>query len=66
MFGVPGATPAVSSNGATNGIVWVLDTTNNGTNGSVNGAAVLFAYDATNLNKLFSSPRAARGQRATP
>ena len=56
MFGVPGATPAVSSNGATNGIVWVLDTTNNGTNGSVNGAAVLFAYDATNLNKLFSSP----------
>jgi len=61
MFGVPGATPAVSSNGATNGIVWVLDTTNNGTNGSVNGAAVLFAYDATNLNKLFSSPPGGAG-----
>jgi len=61
MFGVPGATPAVSSNGATNGIVWVLDTTNNGTNGSVNGAAVLFAYDATNLNKLFSSPPSGAG-----
>ena len=61
MFGVPGATPAVSSNGATNGIVWVLDTTNNGTNGSVSGAAVLFAYDATNLNKLFSSPPSGAG-----
>src|SRR6266436_6675050 len=61
MFGVPGATPAVSSNGATNGIVWVSDTTNNGTNGSVNGAAVLFAYDATNLNKLFSSPPGGAG-----
>src|SRR5260370_17585293 len=43
MFGIPGASPAVSSNGATNGIVWALDTTNNGTNGSATGPAVLFA-----------------------
>src|SRR2546427_10274159 len=35
VFGFPGATPAISSNGAANGIVWALDTTNNGTpNGS--------------------------------
>ena len=55
-FGFPGATPAISSNGAANGIVWALDTSNNGTHGSVSGPAILFAYDATNLNKLYSSP----------
>jgi hypothetical protein len=58
VFGFPGATPAISSNGAAGGIVWVLDTTNNGTpNGSGSSApAVLIAYDATTLTKLFSSP----------
>jgi hypothetical protein len=61
VFGFPGATPAVSSNGATNGIVWALDTTNNGTNRSVSGPAILFAYDATNLNKLYSSPPSGAG-----
>jgi len=55
-FGFPGATPAISSNGAANGIVWALDTSNNGTHGSVSGPAILFAYDATSLNKLYSSP----------
>ena len=63
MFGFPGATPAISSNGAANGIVWVLDTSNNGTpNGSGTSApAILFAYDATNLNKLYSSPPSGAG-----
>src|SRR5712691_11612406 len=63
VFGYPGATPAISSNGATNGIVWALDTNNNGTpNGSGStGPAILFAYDATNLNKLFSSPTSGAG-----
>jgi len=58
VFGFPGATPAISSNGATNGIVWVLNTSNNGTpNGSgSSGPAILFAYDASNLDKLYSSP----------
>ena len=56
-FGIPGASPAVSSNGTTNGIVWVVNTTNNGTeNGKASGPAVLFAYDAISLSKLFSSP----------
>jgi len=62
MFGIPGASPVVSSNGATNGIVWALDTTNNGTNSSATSApAILFAYDATNLNKLYSSPTSGAG-----
>jgi len=63
VFGFPGATPAISSNGATDGIVWVLDTSNNGTpNGSGSSApAILFAYDATNLDKLFSSPMSGAG-----
>ena len=63
MLGFPGASPAVSSNGAANGIVWVLDTSNNGTpNGSgSSGPAILFAYDATNLDKLFSSPTSGAG-----
>jgi len=59
VFGYPGATPAISSNGAANGIVWVLDTSNNGSRNS--GPAVLFAYDATSLNKLFSSPTSGAG-----
>jgi hypothetical protein len=40
-YGWPGATPSVSSTGAANGIVWALER---------NGAAILHAYDATNLN----------------
>src|SRR2546422_852713 len=62
VFGYPGATPAISSNGAANGIVWVLDTSNNGTpNPGSGGPAILYAYDATNLNKLFSSPTSGAG-----
>jgi hypothetical protein len=58
MFGIPGASPAVSANGATNGIVWAVDATNNGTNSSSTSApAILYAYDATNVTtKLYSSP----------
>ncbi len=62
MFRFPGATPAISSNGATNGIVWVVNTSNNGTGTSGgNGPAILFAYDATNLSKLYSSPTSGAG-----
>ena len=49
-FGFPGATPSVSSLGATNGIVWALDNTNYCTEQSPGcGATVLHAFDATNL-----------------
>jgi hypothetical protein len=46
LFGNPGATPAISADGARNGIVWLIDTK------AWNGAdrpAVLHAYDAANV-----------------
>jgi len=53
-----GAVPAVSANGATNGIVWVLDLS--GWTGT--GSAVLYAYDATNVSTpLYSSPASGAG-----
>lgn len=48
----PGPTPAVSSNGNTNGIVWAIQTANWGSS----GPASLQAYDGTNLsNELYDS-----------
>ena len=47
-FDFPGATPTISSNGSSNGVVWAYE--NN------SGQAVLHAYDATNLGtELFRS-----------
>jgi hypothetical protein len=52
LFTFPGPTASVSSNGTTNGIVWVLK--NDGFQSS--GYETLLAYDATNLgNTLYSS-----------
>ena len=49
-FEFPGALPAVSANGSTNGIVWAVENSN---------PAVLHAYDATNLaNELYNSNQA--------
>jgi hypothetical protein len=58
-FGYPGATPSISANGTTNGIVWALD---NG--GSFAGKpAVLRAYDATNITRvLYDSTWAPAGR----
>jgi hypothetical protein len=42
-YGYPGATPSVSSQGTSNGIVWALERPN------PVAAAILHAYDATNL-----------------
>jgi hypothetical protein len=42
FFNYPGPTPSVSANGATNGIVWALQTDQN--------PEILHAYDATNLH----------------
>jgi hypothetical protein len=55
-FTWPGATVSVSSNGATAGIVWVLD----------GGAGVLRAYDATNLASELYNTTQASGGRDTP
>jgi hypothetical protein len=52
-FGYPGATPSVSANGTSNGIVWALQS-------STGATAVLHAYDATNLGtELYNSAQAA-------
>jgi hypothetical protein len=49
-FGYPGATPSISANGSSNGIVWAVE---NGSTG------VLHAYDATNLaHELYNSNQA--------
>ena len=57
----PGATPSVSSSGATKGITWALDNSLYCTPQSPGcGATVLHAYDATNLTtELWNSSQAA-------
>lgn len=51
-FSYPGATPSVSSNGTSNGIVWAVES-------GIGSTAVLHAYDATNLTKeLYNSAQA--------
>jgi len=53
-YGYPGATPSISANGVSNGIVWAIQNNNGG---------VLYAYDATNLsNELYNSNQAANGR----
>jgi hypothetical protein len=53
-FGFPGATPAISASGTTNGVVWVVEN---------NSPAVLHAYDATNLaTELYNSNQAANNR----
>ena len=53
-FTYPGTSPAVSANGASDGIVWAHENTN---------PAVLHAYDAGNLaHELYNSSQAANGR----
>jgi hypothetical protein len=54
QFPYPGATPSVSSNGTSNGILWAVDN-------SV--PAVLYAYDATDLTKELYDSNQASGSR---
>jgi len=50
VFGFPGVTPSISSGATQNGVIWALDTSSFCTGQSkACGAAVLYAYDATNL-----------------
>jgi hypothetical protein len=62
-FGFPGATPAISAMGNSNGIVWALDTNKYCTHDSSGcGPAVLHAYDATNVaTELWNSAASANG-----
>jgi hypothetical protein len=53
-FAYPGATPSISANGNTNGIVWAVENGNTG---------VLHAYEATNVGKeLYNSNQASNGR----
>ncbi|HTT13683.1 MAG TPA: pyrrolo-quinoline quinone [Burkholderiaceae bacterium] len=53
-FAYPGATPSISSNGNTKGIVWAVEN---------NSTAVLHAYDASNLaREFYNSNQAANGR----
>jgi hypothetical protein len=49
LFMFPGATPAISANGTTNGIVWAVDSSNYGGMGPPSAPAILHAFDATNV-----------------
>ena len=52
FFRVPGATPSISANGTTNGIVWAIQADSSGPG----GISILHAYDATNVaTELFNS-----------
>jgi chitodextrinase len=58
-FAFPGLTPAISAAGTSNAILWAVDSSASGTNGAPTGPAVLYAYDATNLNnELWDSSQA--------
>ena len=55
MFGFPGATPSVSANGDSDGIVWVVEGTWRGTP----RPAILHAYDASDVSReLYRSDQA--------
>jgi hypothetical protein len=61
LFPGKGATPSVSGDGNSHGIVWAVDTSQYGPPGQYGtGPAVLHAYDATNLGReLWNSAQAA-------
>jgi hypothetical protein len=58
-YGFPGATPSISANGASNGIVWSIDSSGSGTP----SPAILHAHDATNVaRELWNSTQAANNR----
>jgi outer membrane protein assembly factor BamB len=52
-FPYPGATPSISYNAGQDAIVWAVENTN---------PAVLYAYNAINLQELYNSNQAADGR----
>ena len=55
----PGLTPTISAAGASNAVIWTVDSSRSGTNGAATGPAVLYAFDANNLaNELWDSAQA--------
>ena len=55
-FAFPAPSPVISANGASNAIVWVIDSGGYGANSAAATPAILRAYDAANLgNELYNS-----------
>jgi hypothetical protein len=52
-FQYPGATPGISANATSNGIVWAVENSN---------PAVLHAYNAANLTELYNTNQASNGR----
>jgi hypothetical protein len=57
VFGFPGSTPSVTSQGTSNGIVWATERANG-------SPSVLHAYDATNLNSELWNSNSGSGNQA--
>ncbi len=55
-FGYPGATPSISANGASSGIVWAVEMV------ATTSPSVLHAYDTSTLNELYNSNQASGGR----
>jgi hypothetical protein len=63
VYGTHGATSSLSANGTSDGILWEIEATNAGSG----GAAILHAYNATNLgNELYKSSATAGRDTAGP
>jgi len=62
-FNYPGATPSISSQAATNGIVWAIDASQYGPPAPGPGAAIVHAYSATNLATEYWNSSQASGSR---
>jgi len=63
VYQAHGATSSLSSNGDTDGILWEIDSTNQPSG----GAAILHAYEATNLqDELYKSTQAGNRDKAGP
>jgi hypothetical protein len=63
IFNFPDATPSISSQGTSNGIVWAIDASQYGQPAPGPGPAILHAYDATNLaSEIWNTTMAANNR----
>ncbi len=64
-FAFPGATPSISANGTTNGILWAIDSSQYGNPGPGPGPAVLHAINPSNVaHEYYNSTQAGSRDRA--
>ena len=66
-FGYPGAIPAISSNGSSGGVLWMVQPSAAGECLVKGGkAAILHAYDPTSVSELYNSTQAGNRDSAGP